>query len=328
MAYCIMRTRKLKTDGNVGASVKHALRTRETPNADPDKTPDNYRWPEDERAAMARYRDLLPEKVRKNGVRAVELMMTASPEAYKTMDAEAYLRACDEWARQTFGASNVVQIVHHYDETTPHTSVMVVPIDPKGHLNARHYLGGRDKLRALQDSFWQAVGKPYGLERGVRGSRAKHRTIRAYYGSAMAIEASLQPPKRRLMETDDQYRDRYREQIQPLYEQLIDVEARIKRLKYQTALAIEEAHRTAYEEAQRQVAEAYKEDIARAAADRHRAEMLAKAMQYRIEQEARQRAAVQTAELKQKQEQELKKLTADQESLKKRLKTQGKGLDL
>lgn len=328
MAYCIMRTRKLKTDGNVAASVKHALRTRETPNADPDKTPDNYRWPEDERAAMARYRDLLPQKVRKNGVRAVEIMMTASPEAYKTMDAEAYLRACDEWARQTFGASNVVQTVHHYDESTPHTSIIVVPIDPKGHLNARHYLGGRDKLRALQDSFAEAVGKPYGLERGVRGSRAKHRTIRAYYGSAMAIEASLQPPKRRLMETDDQYRDRYREQIQPLYEQLIDVEARIKRIKYQTALAIEEAHRTAYEEAQRQVAEAYKEDIARAAADRHRAEMLAKAMQDRIEQEARQRAAAQTAELKQEQEKELKKLTTEQESLKKRLKTQGKGLDL
>jgi hypothetical protein len=323
-----MRTRKIKTDCSVAASVKHALRTKETPNADPDRTPANYRWPGDERAAMARYRGLLPEKVRKNGVRAVEVLMTASPEAYKTMDAEAYLRACDDWARQTFGADNIVQIVHHYDETTPHTSVLLVPIDPRGRLNARHYLGGPEKLQALQDSFAEAVGKPYGLERGIRGSRAKHRTIRAYYGSAMAIEASLQPPKRRLMETDDQYRDRYREQIQPLYEQLIDVEARIKRIKYQTALAIEEARRTAYEEAQRQVAEAYKEDIAKAAADRNRAEILAKAMQDRVEQEARQKAAAQTTELEAKQEQELKKLTSDQESLKKRLKTHGKGLDL
>jgi len=270
MAYCIMRTRKLKTDGAVAASVKHALRTRETPNADPDRTPGNWSWPGDERAAMARYRDLLPAKVRRNGVRAVELMMTASPEAYKTMDAEAYLRACDEWARKTFGRDHIVQIVHHYDETTPHSSVLVVPIDPKGRLNARHYLGGRAKMQALQDSFAEAVGKTYGLERGVRGSRARHRTIRAYYGSAMAIEAAIQPPKRRLMETDDQYRDRYREQIQPLMERLVDVDARLKRLRYQAERAAEEGRQAGLVAGRLQAADEYRRAISKLVAERER----------------------------------------------------------
>jgi len=325
MAYCIMRTRKLKSNGAVAASVKHALRTRETPNADPDRTPGNWSWPGDERAAMARYRDLLPAKVRSNAVRAVELMMTASPEAYKTMDAESYLRACDDWARKTFGKDNVVQIVHHYDETTPHTSVLLVPIDPKGRLNARHYLGGRDKLQALQDSFAAAVGKAYGLERGVRGSRAKHRTIRAYYGAGAAIEAAIQPPKRRLMETDEQYRDRYREQIQPLMERLIDVDARLKRLKYQAERAAEEGRQAGLVAGRLQAADEYRKAIDALLAERERLQADVASYERILAAEAAKAKAEKIQNLQNENPQEnLKK----QEAQKKAQKRPSQGLDM
>ena len=40
-SFGIMRTAKIKTLGNMGASLQHSFRERETPNADPDKTSDN-----------------------------------------------------------------------------------------------------------------------------------------------------------------------------------------------------------------------------------------------------------------------------------------------
>ena len=41
MPYAIMRAEKLKTFGNVAASLQHCFRERETPNADAARTPDN-----------------------------------------------------------------------------------------------------------------------------------------------------------------------------------------------------------------------------------------------------------------------------------------------
>lgn len=41
MAKAILRTEKLKTLGNIAASLSHNYRMRETPNADPNRTPEN-----------------------------------------------------------------------------------------------------------------------------------------------------------------------------------------------------------------------------------------------------------------------------------------------
>lgn len=229
--FCIMRTKKLKADSNVGASVSHALRTRETPNADENKTKQNWScWKgnqEECRArAMAKYHKLLPAKIRKNGVRAVELLMTASPEALKNpkIKPNEYLNACDKWAKDTFGAKNIFLITHHYDETTPHTSIFLVPIDPKGKLNCRHFLGGREKLQALQDSFAEKVGKKFGMERGIRGSKAKHQTIKQFYAKAKNIDKALEPPKKGLFENQEEYQSRYKQQIAPLMKSVLSAE--------------------------------------------------------------------------------------------------------
>ena len=40
-AYAILRTAKLKTLGNVGGSLAHSYRTRETSNADPSRADQN-----------------------------------------------------------------------------------------------------------------------------------------------------------------------------------------------------------------------------------------------------------------------------------------------
>ena len=59
----------------------------------------------------------------------------------------------------------------------------MVPLDEKGKLNCRALFGGsRYRLSELQDDFAAAMA-PLGLERGIKGSRAKHTEVRKYYAA-------------------------------------------------------------------------------------------------------------------------------------------------
>jgi hypothetical protein len=163
MAYSILRIKKVKSAAGVRGRAEHNTREREPPNADPSRKGENEQFnAETSGQVMARYRAMLPSKVRKNAVHAIEIIMTASPGA-ATPD---FIAAADAWAKKTFGSGNVLHIAHHKDETTTHSHVLVMPLKD-GKLNAKHYLGGsRYRLRELQDDFWKSAGEPFGLERG------------------------------------------------------------------------------------------------------------------------------------------------------------------
>ena len=252
--FCIMRITKLHTNANVGGAISHHLRTRETDNADPELIKKNWfspnDYPKDEKGyldksknadleyrqklqarAMAIYKKRLPEKVRKNGVRAVEFMMTVSPEAMQKpgFNAIKYLNACQQWARDKFGKENVFFIAQHFDETTPHVSLLLTPIDENGKLNARKYFGGREKMSELQDDFFEKVGKQFGLERGIKGSRAKHQTIKSYYAKLNGKEKELDDlakeiysriPDKKLLQDNAEYKAEIFRIVQDELEQL------------------------------------------------------------------------------------------------------------
>jgi hypothetical protein len=211
--FCILRTAKLRADGNVSASISHALRARETPNAD--TTIENWtnlnQKGEDGKShvpdnafkiAMARFRKTLPQKLGKGRVPCIELMITVSPEVMKKpgFNWVDYLNDADHWAEDTFGKDNVFLRVHHKDEQTPHASIFLVPKVTKtykdGHteevLAAKQWLGGREKLSKLQDDFYEKVGKKYNLERGIKNSKAKHQSQKKYYAKINELDAELQ----------------------------------------------------------------------------------------------------------------------------------------
>lgn len=217
--FCILRTRKLKADGNVGASLDHAFRLRETPNADAKRTPQNQHLLSGSKAeAMARYRAALPEKIRKNGVRCIEYLVTASPEALAKMKPQEkadYFNGAMRWLLERHG-KNLFYAGIHIDEKTLHLYAYAVPIDERGKLNCRSFLGGRGKLSAMQDSFYEEVGRPAGLDRGLRGSRARHQTLKQYYGKISSLDAAIAPPRRQMFENEEKYAERYKAQIRPL----------------------------------------------------------------------------------------------------------------
>lgn len=267
--FCIMRIKKLHSNSNVGGAISHHLRTRKTDNADPELMKNNWFFPNDyptdqngktdksvnadlqfrkdqQQKAMAMYKKRLPEKVRKNGVRAVEFMMTVSPEVMQRKDFNAtkYLNACSNWAREKFGKENVFFIAYHRDETTPHVSLLLTPIDENGKLNARKFFGGRDKMSALQDDFYNSVGKEFGLDRGIKGSKAKHQTIKSYYEKQnqkdqelekLAEDISQNLPQKKFGQSADSYQQEkekfIQEKLKPVVKKTIVADQTDKRLK-------------------------------------------------------------------------------------------------
>lgn len=185
--YAILRTQKLKATGAVWRSLKHAFREQPTPNADPARTAQNaHLGATSAREAMQRVRERLPDKRRKDAVLAIEYLITASPEAMHAMDArgrDAYFNDALRWLRERHGGANVVYAGIHRDESTPHMYAYVVPLDEAtGRLNARRWLGGAKALSEMQTEFAQVVGARHGLERGIKGSRAKHERVKRHYG--------------------------------------------------------------------------------------------------------------------------------------------------
>jgi len=187
MAFAILRTAKLKHGGNIAASLQHAFRERPTANAD--ESVDNVilkggqSVDEVNQDIQAR----TPEKYRKDAVRVVEVMITASPEAFERhggqmSDQSEYFKDSLRWLEDKFGKDNVVSAQIHLDETTPHLSVYIVP-NVGGKLNAKEFLGGRQKLSAMQTDFAEKVGKKYGLERGLAGSPAYHTEVKQFYNA-------------------------------------------------------------------------------------------------------------------------------------------------
>ena len=185
MAYAIMRCAKIKSFGRLAGNFGHCFRERETQNADPARTSHNVHFfAQSAEEAMTRTKLMMPEKIRKNGVLGIEYLMTASPEFWhKATEAQkkAFFEKSVDWLAEKYGREHIVTATVHTDETTPHLTAIVIPIDSKGKLNARSFIGGtRDALSRDQDSYAEAVAD-LGLVRGIRGSKAKHKEISQWY---------------------------------------------------------------------------------------------------------------------------------------------------
>ena len=220
MGYAILRTQKLKDKGSIRRSLKHSFRAQETPNADPELTPDNSHIGADTvDAAMDGISTRLDtqEKIRKNAVLAVEYLITASPESMAEKSRQGqdqYFDDAMDWLREKHGKENVVYAGIHRDETTPHLYVYVVPIDERGKLNCRAFLGGAKALNEMQTDFADKVGKQHGLERGIEGSKARHKTIKQHYAEIQKPTIELTVPNTQKdnkflsKETDESFKSR------------------------------------------------------------------------------------------------------------------------
>jgi len=200
--YAIIRTQKHTSNATLGGMEKHVDRTMDVPNANKDlahynKTligkPSSLIEAID--AKIIKLQKDHDPRITKASVRCIEYLMTASPEAFVFNSADGKLTASQEsqnrWKDfiknshdflvQKHGKENLVKFTIHMDEMTPHIHAFVVPITKDHRLSAKDFLGGKEKLQELQDSFADIM-KPLGLKRGEKGSTAVHESIQEYYG--------------------------------------------------------------------------------------------------------------------------------------------------
>lgn len=183
MSFAIMRVEKRKDIGSVRRCAEHHLRTVDTPNADPSRGIRVLAGSTDSNDVIRLINDVTkPLMRRKDAVRAIDVFCGTSPDFFANGGSiEEFEKVAMQWASDTFGAENLALVVTHEDETTPHVQMLVTPITPKGKLSASYWLDGPKMLAAMQDSFAEAM-QPLGLERGVKGSKAKHEDIKRFYG--------------------------------------------------------------------------------------------------------------------------------------------------
>lgn len=186
--FAILRTGKIKSRAHLKAAHNHNATPDHRPgHADADKPPVVIAGSDDALSAFNALVDKHNCTVRKNAVVAIEFMCSFSPGAVGSVDAMQWANDTVEFFKQKYGEDNMLQAALHLDEKTPNLHILVAPLVEKKHkkgvkttLSARDLTGGPkgpEKLEKLQTEYAAAIAH-HGLERGIRGSKAKHKPLR------------------------------------------------------------------------------------------------------------------------------------------------------
>ena len=212
-----------KAHGSDSGTTAHIERFIIPKNADPTRTHLNRKlieYPDgvkDRSAAVQRRLEeaRLTRKIGSNQVRAIRINVSGTHEDLERIEREGRL---DEWCADnlkyfadTFGKENIVAAHLHRDEETPHIHVTLVPI-VKGERKRRKReeqtkkryrkkptdtvrlcaddIMTRLKLKSYQDTYAEAMAK-YGLQRGIDGSKARHKSTQQYYRDIQKLADNL-----------------------------------------------------------------------------------------------------------------------------------------
>jgi len=110
---------------------------------------------------IVRSADTRGKKLRRDAVWGIELIFTALPKT--NGDLRLYFEECTQWAAEEFNVPVLSSIVH-LDQGAPHCHVLLVPLIA-GKMNGGKVYGNKAKMVARLTSFYEAIGKRYGLNR-------------------------------------------------------------------------------------------------------------------------------------------------------------------
>ncbi|MBM6735524.1 plasmid recombination protein [Mediterranea massiliensis] len=243
MGYISIQINKAKGSADTGAS-DHIERKTIPKNADPTRTHLNRELVEfpdgvsDRTEAIShRIRTAgIKRKITPGQVRAIRIVLSGTHEDMtRIQDGGRLDEWCDDnlqWLQRTFGKENTVSAVLHMDEHTPHIHATIVPIvtgerrkakkkQTEGKRSYRKKANTvrlcaddvltREKLVAYHDSYAKVMEK-YDLQRGVRGSEARHTTTAQYYRDLKRQTGELEANVRQL-QTEQQQAERQLDEV-------------------------------------------------------------------------------------------------------------------
>lgn len=245
MGFAVLHIQKPK--GNDARTSAHIERTVNPANADQNRTPLNenlIEYPDgiENRTQAIQHRIEtagIKRKVGNNQVRALQVMLSGT---HEDMERIQTIGKLDEWSKDnikwlqdTFGKENVVSAVLHLDEKTPHIHATVVPIvtgerrkmkseEDNGKKKYRKKpkdtvrlcaddVMTRDNLERFQDTYAEKMQK-YGLERGIKGSDARHISTPQFYRELFSQNKDL---KENIEYLEEQKQEEY-EKVRDMYD--------------------------------------------------------------------------------------------------------------
>ena len=266
MGYAFMSIEKIKTIGAMTSKYNHNCRKVEVDNAIPElaelnedlvtlpKTADGQEMGyvdafQQRMSSLPYYQD---KSIKKNQVLGYEVMLTYSRD--EKVDVEKWKSQSMDWLHKTFdvapdGKSNVLHAVFHGDETgNVHIHAFVVPVDERGHLNAKRFTGGTRTMQDLQTSYADSV-KNLGIQRGIAGSSARHQDIRRMYAT---LNNAMNIPEVLPGETADQYRNRIMDNAKTMFaSQVRSITTQQTKRTHAADLYIQQQRQSLNEEAER-----------------------------------------------------------------------------
>ena len=178
--YGILRFHKYKGP-EIGQIEAHNERTKENYASNPDIDPTRKHLNFNLLTPPPKYRTEAERQIReagcrtrKDSVRLVETLITASPEFFQNksqQEIRAYFERALEFMKTKQNPDTFVSAVVHMDEKTPHMHLCFVPLTEDGRLSAKDIVGNKKKLTQWQDEYWSYMVKKYpDLERGESAS--------------------------------------------------------------------------------------------------------------------------------------------------------------
>ena len=169
--YGILRFKKYKGPA-ISPIEAHNERTKEQYASNPDIDTNRSRYNLHLVQPQGRYREEADRmiaaahcRVRKDSVRMVEALVTASPEFFKdktNREIRAYFAYALKFLEGRQRPDTFLSAVVHMDEKTPHLHLCFVPLAADGRLSAKEIIGNRKNLVKWQDEFWQHL-QQYGI---------------------------------------------------------------------------------------------------------------------------------------------------------------------
>ena len=179
--YAIMRFAKYKGPEitNIEAhNERRKERYASNPDIDLSRSKHNFHLiepPQRYRAEAERQISAAGCRTRKDSVRVVEILFTATPEFFngkKLPETRRYFEEALRFFEQFQSRETIISAVVHMDEKTPHMHLSFVPLTADGRLSAKDIVGNKKKLSWWQDKFWEHMVPKYpDLERGKSASQ-------------------------------------------------------------------------------------------------------------------------------------------------------------
>jgi hypothetical protein len=186
----VLRCEKIKDLSTAASIDRHNRRLYVVPNADPNRASMNLDiltgLPLQESQPLTgsikvRLSQIPRQKrgIKTNAVIAQEFILSYSHGGLRDDQIHEWADANLAFFSERFGRANIVQLVLHADEMTPHLHMLIIPVTKDGRLCAKDIFNPKG-LRVLQTDYAMAMG-PFGLQRGEYRSRAIHTTLADFY---------------------------------------------------------------------------------------------------------------------------------------------------